>query len=429
MLAALARGLRGASAATPAQARAEPVVTATTSAATSGTSRPQAWMQDIGFSGPASRVTSLPRVTPVTAQRHATVTACCTIIAGDLAKLPLQVWQRDGTGREVRVRDHAAGHLLNVEAAPGVTAMVTRFAMAYAFALRGTAYAYAPRDGAGELTMIDWVHPDFCSVVRNGRARFYDFEDGEGIRRRAPGRTMIHLRYMAEDSWTGRSPIAVAAESFGIALAGQEAAARSASGTSMKAFAKTHAFDADDENYQRQKERLRRALRDEGENGIPVIGPDDDIKRLDLSAADQQLLESRKFDREQIAAIYRMPPAKLQMLEHGVKANGQQQAIDYRSDCLSHWGGFVESQLALGLLTEAERRAGLFLRHNFDALLRATTKERYDALNKAVGGPWMSLNEARREEGLADVEGGDAIYPPSNMTRDDDATPEKETEE
>ena len=422
----LMRGSRAAP--VPAVARAEPPVT-TGAQAVSGTAQPEPWLQDIGFSGGGSRVASLPRVTPVIAQRHATVTACCTIIAGDLAKLPLQVWQRDAHGREVRVRDHAAGYLLNVEASAGVTAMVTRFAMAYAFALRGTAYAYAPRDGAGELMMIDWVHPDHCSVLRNGRARFYDFEDGEGIHRRAPGRAMVHLRYMSEDGWTGRSPIAVAAESFGIALAGQEAAARSASGTSMKAFAKTHAFDADEENYQRQKERLRRALRDEGDNGIPVIGPDDDIKRLDLSAADQQLLESRKFDREQIAATYRMPPSKLQMLEFGVKANGQQQAIDYRSDCLSHWGGFIETQLALGLLTEAERRQGLFLRHNFDALLRATTKERYDALNKAVGGPWMSLNEARREEGLSDVDGGDAIYPPPNMTRDESPTEDKETEE
>jgi HK97 family phage portal protein len=213
-------------------------------------------------------------------------------------------------------------------------------------------------------------------------------------------------------------------------LAGQEAAARAASGTFMKAVAKVSAFDADEETYQRSKVRLREALRNENSlGGVTLIGPDDDIKSLDLSAADQQLLENRKFDREQIAAIYRVPPSKLQMLEYGVKANGQQQAIDYKADCLSHWGGFIETQLGLGLLTEAERRAGLFLRHNFDALLRATTKERYEALNKAVGGPWMAMNEARREEGLDDVAGGNRVYPPSNMTRDDNAPDPKETEE
>ncbi len=415
------------SAPAPAPARAEPVISA---GVPSGTASPQGWMQDIGFSATRSRVATLPPVSPVLAQRHATVTACCTIIAGDLSKLPVQVWQRDGRGREVRVRDHAANYLLNVEAAPGVTAMLTRFNLAYAFALRGTGYAYAPRDGAGELTMIDGIHPDLCTVLRNGRARFYDFEDGDRIQRRVPGRAMVHMRYMAEDGWTGRSPISVAAESFGIALAGQEAAARAASGTFMKAVAKVSAFDADEETYQRSKVRLREALRNENSlGGVTLIGPDDDIKSLDLSAADQQLLENRKFDREQIAAIYRVPPSKLQMLEYGVKANGQQQAIDYKADCLSHWGGFIETQLGLGLLTEAERRAGLFLRHNFDALLRATTKERYEALNKAVGGPWMAMNEARREEGLDDVTGGDRVYPPSNMTRDENAPDPKETDE
>ncbi|WP_264298898.1 phage portal protein [Pseudooceanicola spongiae] len=175
---------------------------------------------------------------------------------------------------------------MNVEAAPGVTAMLTRFNLAYAFALRGTGYAYAPRDGAGELTMIDGIHPDLCTVLRNGRARFYDFEDGDRIQRRVPGRAMVHMRYMAEDGWTGRSPISVAAESFGIALAGQEAAARAASGTFMIAVAKVSAFDADEETYQRSKVRLREALRNENSlGGVTLIGPDDDIKNLDLSAA------------------------------------------------------------------------------------------------------------------------------------------------
>ncbi|SNT29084.1 hypothetical protein SAMN05421763_1097 [[Luteovulum] sphaeroides subsp. megalophilum] len=79
-----------------------------------------------------------------------------------------------------------------------------------------------PGHGAGELELIDLVRQSGCSVLRAGRDRFYDFEDGAGLRRRAPARAMIHLRYMAEDGWTGRSPLEVAAESVGLALAGQE---------------------------------------------------------------------------------------------------------------------------------------------------------------------------------------------------------------
>lgn len=374
--------------------------------------------REIGFGG-ASRVRSLPRVTPELAQKHATVVTACSVIAGDLAKLPLKLFQRGVDGREVRVRDHPAAYLLNAESSPGVPAMVARFGLGYSFTLRGRGFAYAPRDGAGELELIEAVHPDRCVVLRAGRSRFYEFEDGAQTQRRVAGRAMVHLRYMAEDGWTGRSPIEVAAETMGIALAGQEAAGRLAGGKGFKAVAKLADFNADDETWQRSRRRLKAAMERDQDDGVLIIGQEDEIKELGLSASDIELLASRKFDREQIAGLYRVPPSKLQILEHGVKANSEQQAIDYKAECLTHWGGFIEAGLGQGLLTEAERRAGLFFRHEYDALLMATTKERYEALAKAVGGPILTPNEGRRIEGLDPIAGGEALYPPPNMTRAD----------
>jgi HK97 family phage portal protein len=221
---------------------------------------------------------------------------------------------------------------------------------------------------------------------------------------------------MAEDGWTGRSPIAVAADSMGLAIAGQDAAVKSATGSNVRAVAKLAGHYQNDEQYQRNRARLKAAMTDG--DGVAVIGDTDDIKTLNMSAADMQLLENRKFDREQIAAMWRVPPSKLQMLEHGVKANGQQQAVDYKSDGLSHWGGFAAAYLSEGLLTEAEKRAGLFLRFDYAALMEATTREAYEATVKAVGGPFKTPNEGRADHGLPPVTDGDALYPPANMTRD-----------
>lgn len=396
-------------------ARVEPVLSAAPGGRALSTGSEAGW-REIGGGG-ASRVRSLPRVSPELAQKHATVVACCAVIAGDLAKLPLAIYQRDGRGREARVRAHAADYLLNTEASEGVPAHVMRFALGYAFTLRGTGFAHAPRDGAGELMLIEAIRPDRCEVLRAGRARFYDFEDGAQMRRRVAGRAMAHLRYMAEDGWTGRSPIEVSAETMGIALARQEASARLAGGKGFKAVAKVEAFDSDEETWQRARARLKTAMEIDADDSVVVVGQGDDIKTLGLSASDLELLASQKFDREQIAALYRVPPAKLQMLEYGVKANSEQQAIDYKAECLTHWGRFIESGLSQGLLSEAERRAGMFFRHEYDALLMATTKERYEALTKAVGGPIMTPNEGREIEGLEPVEGGDRLYPPANMTR------------
>lgn len=398
--------------------RREPVLMA---AQTSDITNPKAWLTEIGFKGTAltrSRVKSLPPVNAIAAQRHATVFACCSVIAGDLAKVPLHLYQRDARGNEVRVREHAAPFLLNVESAPGVAASITRLAMVYAFALRGNGFAYAPRDGAGDLMLVEAVKGQTPVVLRSGRDRFYDFEDGAGVQRRVPWRHMVHMRYLAEDGWTGRSPIEIASESMGIALAGQEAAARTASGQFVRALIKLADNYEDEEAMERAARRIAEALRNPDLEGFPAIQHNEGVEKLDLSASDQQLLESRKFDLTQICAMYRMPPSKVQSLENGVKANVEQQAIDYLTDCLLHWGTQVEAQLGMSILTPVERGAGLFLRHEFDALMRPTTKERYEAYGRSVGGPWQTVNEVRKTEGKPPMEGGDVLYPPSNMTRD-----------
>lgn len=402
--------------------RREPVLSA--GADTSGVSNPSARLLDLGFSTTGlvrSRVKSLPPVNPLSAQKHATVFACCSVIAGDLAKVPLELWQRQADGTAVKVTQHAAPFLLNVESAPGIPAAVTRLALVYAFVLRGNGFAYAPRDGAGELALVEAVKGQNPAILKSGRARFYDFEDGEGTHRRVPARLMVHMRYLAEDGWTGRSPIEVAAESVGIALAGQEAAARVSSGQFVRAILKMADDYQSEEAETQAARRIAEALRNPDLEGFPVMRTGEGVEKLDLSASDQQLLESRKFDVSQICAIYRLPPSKVQSLEHGVKANVEQQAIDYLTDCLMHWGTQVEAQMGMALLTPAERAVGLFLQHDFDALLRPTTNDRFAAYQKAVGGPILTPNEGRRMEGLPPIAGGDILYPPTNMTRKDDA--------
>ncbi|MEL7167517.1 MAG: phage portal protein [Pseudomonadota bacterium] len=407
--------------------RIEPAVL---QAATSGTRNPDKSVFDIGWHGStlgSSKVKRLPRATPTLAQRHATVFACCNNIAGDLAKVPLQIYEQQPDGTEQLVTQHAASYLLNVESAPNVSAKLLRFQMVYAFALRGRSPSYAPRTGAGELELVEFINPDRVTMLRSGRDRFFDFEDGAEVRRRVPASAMVFLRYMPIDGWTGRSPIEVAAESFGLALAGQEAAARTATGGTARAVLKVHGAYESDEDRVRNQRALKNAIDDPEANGFPIIEHDEEVEVLDLSAADQELLASRKFDREQIAATYRMPPSKLQMLEHGVKANGQQQAIDYLTDCLMHWSSLVEAEMAMGLLTRGERERGLVFRHDFSALLQPTTQELYTALNKAVGGPFMTANQAQRTAKLPVTNGpdDDKLNPAPNMT----AQPQSETSE
>jgi HK97 family phage portal protein len=377
-------------------------------------------LTDLGWvnvAGGRSRVAGLPPVSPLAAQRHAVVYSCCSIIAGDLSKVPLRVMQRQADGRYAPVSLHGLTYLLNVESSPGVAASVARQAMIYAYALRGNGYAYAPRDGGGEVMLVEPVRGQQPSILRAGRDRFYDFEDGAEVRRRVPHRHMIHMRYLADDGWTGRSPIEVAAESVGIALAGQEAAARNSSGVQLRGLITMPDDYQDDEAEVRDARRIAEAIRNPNIDGFPVVRTGSKFERLDLSAADSQLLESRKFDATLLCAIYRMPPSKVQQKQYGVKANVEQESMDFLTDCLSHWGSLVEDQMSIALLTPADRAAGLVLRHDFEELLRPTRKELGEVAVRETGGPVRMIDEGRAMLGLAPLPNGEGqkLYPPPNQ--------------
>jgi HK97 family phage portal protein len=432
----LMQRLLGRAALTPAPARVEPAPPAAGPVAMSASVvgvNGRGWTDQAGWTtlGGRSRVRTLPPVSPVGAQRHAIIFACCSNIAGDLSKVPVEVCQRQPDGRLTKVLLHPLTYLLNIEAAPGVAASVARQALTYAFALRGNGFAYAPRDGGGEVMMIEPVRGQLPAILRNGRDRFYDFEDGAEQRQRVPHRAMVHLRYLAEDGWTGRSPIEVAAESVGIALAGQEAAARNASGAQLRGLIQLPDDFVDDEAHEREAKRIAEALRNPELEGYPVVRSGSKFEKLDLSASDQQLLEGRKFDATLLCAIYRMPPSKVQQKEHGVKANVEQEAMDYLQDCLSHWGSLVEDQLAISLLTPGERESGLCLRHNFDELLRPTRRELGEVAVRETGGPVRTINEGRRILNLDPLPDGDRMYPPTNQngTEDKGGDSEKDKEQ
>ncbi|MDD2870332.1 phage portal protein [Neomegalonema sp.] len=383
------------------------------SAEASGTARPAGWL-DLGW-GRAS-LSGLPRVDERAALAHGTVYTCVNVIAQDLAKVPLILYRRLPKGGKARVSDHPAARLMaQGDAAYGVPASVIRYGLQWALGLRGNAFAWIRRNGRGEVIGLDPIHNDRITLLKNGRERFYEFEDGAGVQRRVSWRDLLHLRSGAEDGWTGRSPIEMAADTLAVALGAQSFAGRHITGRGVIRGVVEHPdWFQDDEDAERFALRIRKTLDDPEANGIPILPYGMSYKSVGMSPADAQLLEQRRFDREQIAGVYRVPPAKAGIFEHGLRANVEQQAIDYVTDCLLGWARLNEDHFNLYLLTE-EERADLHFEYLFDGLMRATTRDRTESLLRATGGPFLTRNEARALENRAPIPGADDLLPPSNM--------------
>lgn len=383
------------------------------SAETSGTANPAGWL-NLGWGRPT--LSGLPRVSEGGALAHGTVYTCVNVIAQDLAKVPLILYRRLPKGGKERVAEHPAARIMSHgDQAHGVPAYAIRYGLQWALGLRGNAYAYIRRNGRGEIIGLDPIHNDQVSLLKNGRERFYDFEDGAGSRRRVSWRDMLHLRSGAEDGWTGRSPIEMASETLAVALGAQNFAGRHITGRGVIRGVVEHPdWFQEEEEADLFAVRILKTLDDPEANGIPILPHGMTYKSVGMSPADAQLLEQRRFDREQIAGIYRVPPAKAGIFEHGLRANVEQQAIDYVTDCLLGWAKLSEDHFNLYLLTEDERN-DLHFEYLFDGLMRATTRDRIESLLRATGGPFMTRNEARALENRAPISGADDLLPPSNM--------------
>jgi HK97 family phage portal protein len=149
--------------------------------------------------------------------------------------------------------------------------------------------------------------------------------------------------------------------------------------------------------------------------GTAVIPSDAEWQSMTMTSVDSQFLDSRRFQIEDIARVFGVPPHILYELGRATWSNSEQMRQDFLDFSLMRWINAWENEIALKLFNEDERQTYIaeFLTDNF---VRADLVKRTQAFTAAVGGPWLLANEARAAENRPAVEGGDKLLPPPNAT-------------
>lgn len=146
-----------------------------------------------------------------------------------------------------------------------------------------------------------------------------------------------------------------------------------------------------------------------------------DLKPLNLSLADAQYLETRKFTAYQIAAAFGVNPNQLNDYSKGSYANATAQQLSFLTDTLLYISRQYEDELTLKLLTEQEQEEGMKVDIDTEAVLQSTPDVLANILTKYVTGSVYTINEARDKAGLKPINGGDKL-----MTMPGATTLEKE---
>ncbi len=112
-----------------------------------------------------------------------------------------------------------------------------------------------------------------------------------------------------------------------------------------------------------------------------------------------QFLETRKFQIEEIARLYRVPLHMIGDLEHATFSNIEQQSLEFVKYTLDPWIVRWEQSLQKALLSESEK-GSYFIKFNVEGLLRGDYASRMQGYSTARQNGWMSANDIRELEDM-----------------------------
>ena len=142
-----------------------------------------------------------------------------------------------------------------------------------------------------------------------------------------------------------------------------------------------------------------------------------------FSPEQAQFLETRKFQINEIARIFRVPPHMLADLEKSSFSNIEQQSLEFVKYTLDPWVVRWEQTMFRSLLMESEKST-VFIKFNVDGLLRGDYESRMSGYATARQNGWMSANDIRELENLDRIPvelGGDIYLINGAMTKLQDA--------
>lgn len=358
------------------------------------------------------------------AMQMTAVYACVRILSEAVAGLPLHLYRKDEGLRKQKAEDHPLYFLVHDEPNPEMTSFVFRETMMTHLLLWGNAYAQIIRNGKGEVVALYPLMPNRMQVDRDKSGKLYyqyttSAEDAPTMKGNSvvlSPSDVLHIPGLGFDGLVGYSPIAMAKNAIGMAIACEEYGA--------KFFANGAAPSGVLEHPGTVKDPTR--LRDtwQGQFGgsanagrVAVLEEGMKYTPISISPEQAQFLQTRKFQINEIARIFRVPPHMVGDLEKSSFSNIEQQSLEFVKYTLDPWVIRWEQALARALLMGEEKRS-LFFRFNVEGLLRGDYQSRMSGYATARQNGWMSANDIRTLEDMDRIEaedGGDLYLVNGNM--------------
>lgn len=374
--------------------------------------------------------TSGKSVNEFTAMQTTAVYSCVRILSEALASLPLHLYRYKEGGKE-RVYDHPLYHLLHDEPNSEMTSFVFRETLMSHLLIWGNAYAQVIRDGAGRVVGLYPLLPNKVEVGRDKSGEIFytyartsdenpNFKDyGTVVLRK---QDVLHIPGLGFDGLVGYSPIAMAKNAVGMTLACEEyGASFFANGANPGGVLEHPGVLKDPKKVRDSWNEVYRGANNA--HKVAVLEEGMKYQQIGIPPEEAQFLETRKFQINEIARLYRIPPHMVGDLEKSSFSNIEQQSLEFVKYTLDPWVIRWEQALQRSLLLPKEKTE-YFIKLNVDGLLRGDYQSRMSGYSIGTQNGWLSANDIREMEDMNSIpesEGGNLYLINGNMTKLKDA--------
>ena len=385
--------------------------------------KPQDRTAGSGYSFFMGSSTSGKQVTERSAMQMTAVYACVRILAEAIAGLPVHLYRYTENGGKEKAIDHPLYTILHDEPNPEMSSFVFRETLMTHLLLWGNAYAQIIRNGKGEVVALYPLMPNKMTVDRDEHGQlYYSYQRSNDEAIPESGKVILkpsdvlHIPGLGFDGLVGYSPIAMAKNAIGMAIACEEYGAKFYANGASPGGVLEHPGTIKD------PQKVREAWQSQfggSQNSGKVAVLEEGMKYtpISISPNEAQFLETRKFQINEIARIFRVPPHMVGDLEKSSFSNIEQMSLEFVKYTLDPWVIRWEQALTRTLLTPDEK-ATYFIKYNVEGLLRGDYQSRMNGYATARQNGWMSANDIRELENLDRIpaeEGGDLYLINGNM--------------
>lgn len=355
-----------------------------------------------------------------TALKYTAVFSCVRVLSETLASMPIKLYRKKTNGEREEANDLPIYDILHSRPNDEMTPFSFKEMGMIALNTGGNMVAEKLVSKKGEIVGLYPYEWSRVKIKRDKTTKKLLYEVGIGDDKKTLRREQVfHIPGMSFDGVVGISPIQYATQAISLGLEYEKYGVNFYRNSALTSGVLECEKGLGDAAFQRLREDFAKSYIGLLKAGKPIILEDGaKYKSINVSPIDAQLLESKYFQIEDIARIYRVPQHLINKLDRSTNNNIEHQGLEFIMYTMLPWFKRWEESQNMQLLTREDRLAGYYSEFKIDALLRGDVKTRAESYARARQWGWLSVNDIRRLENMNGIgPEGDIYLQPSNMIK------------